>query len=445
MRIGQVMRLDTEAPFAKVLPFEAEMRRRLWWAIVVFDMRAGELAYNSPTTMLPTWNCKVPLNTNDVDFRPESKELPVGQARLSEALFVVVRSEISNALRYMEYFLALSSPALKHMARDLPGAPGYALLDANDPFASLNAMEAQINEKYLQHCDPENALHFMTIWTSRGSFAKYRLIKFIAKFSMNDVSSNSSQANTPTQTDQAPTPTDALRDLVLADALTILESDTQIMTSPLTKGYRWLTHMYFPLPAYIRIAHELVRRVTGERAVEVWETMYANYKARFSSVNSEVHYLHKMFCDTLLQAWDACVAHHRELGEEPPLPRLIARIRQDIADNPEETTRVNAPPTASSTEGQQLPVTTDGEAATAASVGLDAGYPSSLPIDYGAPTVTAEPLFGDVPGQGPFGADGGPPIFPSTSSAAMLRLQLLNARGWPPAAWSWSPGQPWGY
>jgi len=56
MRIAQRMGIHTESTYAKYTALEAEMRRRLWWSLVIFDNRMCEMAtYSKGTMLIPTW------------------------------------------------------------------------------------------------------------------------------------------------------------------------------------------------------------------------------------------------------------------------------------------------------------------------------------------------------------------------------------------------------
>ncbi|KAL1895632.1 hypothetical protein Sste5346_005102 [Sporothrix stenoceras] len=460
MRVAQTLQINNEVgPSAKLSPLETEMRRRLWWAMALFDSRISELASHSPAMLDPTWDCRIPLNANDFDFRPELKEPPASASAAggrgavsSEALFAVVRSELGNAMRHTEYYLALSNPALKHMAKDREYAQAAA---ATKPgrlmeFAELNALEDRINEKYLQYCDPANGLHYMTIWMAKGFIAKCRLIKFFSKYA-NGGPAATARASTPASTPSTPsatttststsTPSEAMRDCALADALTVIESDTNIMTSPLTRGYRWLLHLYFPLPAYIFVTQELARRIGGARATRAWSAMNDNYEARFALSDSEDRYMFKMFAGTILQAWDACEARSRAAGEPQPVPvpEMIVRVRGQLADAQLDPTMTDIPvPSIDNTDS--VPQVT--------SIG---GFPTTLSMDLGENAGLQGPLFpgGPPPGGGPpttFGGATPPahPLFPSPNLATMGFGGMANVGNWPPMPmpWGWRPS--WG-
>ncbi|THC93154.1 hypothetical protein EYZ11_007363 [Aspergillus tanneri] len=62
----------------------------------------------------------------------------------------------------------------------------------------------------------------------------------------------------------------------------MLECDTKLMTSPLTKGYLWLVHPNFPFPAYILVLQDLRKwpTETERHADKAWEAMSDNYATR---------------------------------------------------------------------------------------------------------------------------------------------------------------------
>ncbi|KIH89793.1 hypothetical protein SPBR_00176 [Sporothrix brasiliensis 5110] len=485
MRVAQTMQINNEVgPGARLAPLEAEMRRRLWWAMALFDSRISELANHSPAMLDPTWDCRLPLNANDFDFRPELKEPPVsvsaagGRAAVSsEALFAVVRSELGNAMRHAEYYLALSNPALKCMARDREYVVQGNANNRNSSrtgrlpeFAEVNALEDLIEDKYLQYCDPANGLHYMTIWMAKGFIAKCRLIKYFSRYANGGPASAGVAASTPTSSSRSTgsgTPSsinltttsssEALRDCALADALTVIESDTNIMTSPLTSGYRWLLHLYFPLPAYIFITQELASRIGGARATHAWVAMNDNYEARFALSDSEDRYMFKMFASTILQAWDACEARSRASGKMEcedgpvPLPQMIVRIRAQLAEASRDRTATEIPATTDitslqsgggSVHGNGVSGALSGAFATTLSMDLvggdDGGLTASLFSGPPPPGSGAPSAFGDA-------SPPAPPLFTGPNFGAP-GFGLGNMGNWPqmPMPWGWGPRPPWG-
>lgn len=283
------------------------MRRRLWWSLVLFDTRIGEIASSKTATLDPTWDCKIPLNVNDSDLRQGMKGPPAIQGVSTEALFAVVRSELGEFIRHTEFHLNFTSPALKLIAKH--NQNGSISEDAE-----LVNLEEMIESRYLNFCDQENPIHFMTIWTTRAYVAKCRLLEHHSRYF-----------------DSTESLTEAQRDAATSHALRMLECDTKLMTSPLTKGFLWLNHFHFPFPAYIQIVQDLKTRPYNEQSRQAWEIMSDNYDAWFDSQFREDSSFFRNFTKLILQAWEGFEAAFAQLGETLSLPKVVSSIKDALA------------------------------------------------------------------------------------------------------------------
>ena len=122
-RIAQRLGIPSESANVKHTVLEAEMRRRLWWSMVLFDARISEVSDHKATTLVPTWDCQIPLNVNDFDLHPDMKIRPANQEEPTEALFLVVRSELTNFVRHSSSHLDFINPILKVVATASPSRP----------------------------------------------------------------------------------------------------------------------------------------------------------------------------------------------------------------------------------------------------------------------------------------------------------------------------------
>jgi len=277
------MGLHSETVNAKYTALEAEMRRRLWWSLVHLDNRVSEMSDFRCSVLAPTWDCKTPANIGDFDLRPEMKHTPPNQGNITEAIFSVVRSEIADFTRYSSFWLDFTNPLLKSLARPFPK------LDSSDE-DELGYVEKTIQDRYLKSCNPENPLHFMTIWMARGYIAKNRLLAHYARHARASAKQS-----------------DAQRDTALGYALTLFECDTLLLTSPLTKSFLWftMTILQFPFQAYIHVVQDLRRRPAGRLAEKGWKVMSDNYSARFTNWLGNVNPLASIISKVVLQAWEA--------------------------------------------------------------------------------------------------------------------------------------------
>jgi hypothetical protein len=373
IRTAQRMGIHDEGINRKHDALEAELRRRLWWSLVLFDARIAEMTDFRLGFLLPTWDCKLPLNANDFNFQPGMKNPPEVHGVNTESLFVVVRGEIGDFLRHCSFHLDFINPALKSVAR-----PKH--LDSNAEGDDLAPLQRILEDKYLRYCDPQNPLHFMTIWWARGQLAKMRFLKYLASCSK-------------TSTDQ----TDTQRDTGISYALALLDCDTKILSSKLTKGFNWLIYLNFPFPAYVHVVQDLKKRPLSDRAVVAWNTMSENCAARFiavdgrdKSIDKRENPFFKIFAGVVSQAWAKRTEAIGPGNVETP-PQIVTQISERMA-------RIEAKSGALEKDGG---MEAGGDAALAMGMG-DMGSSFDIEQGFGSMDNTA---FGTFPGDHGMGLD----------------------------------------
>lgn len=298
IRIAKRLGMHDESTYSKHTSISRELRRRLWWSLVVFDHRICEISEYKATTLVPTWDCGTPLNISDFDLRNDRKKSPLARKEPTEALFTVVRSELANFFRHCPFHLNFVNPALNAMEQ--PKA------------TSLTALETTIEDDYLSACDPDDPLQFMTTWTTRSSVARMRLMEYYA------LCSTSPAQKTKSQSDQD-----------LSDAISLLECDTKLYSSTLTQGYLWFMDFHVPGLAYNHILRHLRGQPADGQAREAWAAMSDNYESRTARSNqSQPSSNIAVFSRVILQTWSACETLLREQGHEPQAPpRIVSAIR----------------------------------------------------------------------------------------------------------------------
>ncbi|KAJ0273171.1 hypothetical protein COL940_010016 [Colletotrichum noveboracense] len=74
VRIAQRMGLHRDGELIGLTPFETEMRRRIWWQIIMLETKYAVLAGFCDTLLPPNWDTRLPSNLNDADLLPGSLE-----------------------------------------------------------------------------------------------------------------------------------------------------------------------------------------------------------------------------------------------------------------------------------------------------------------------------------------------------------------------------------
>ncbi|TLS28043.1 hypothetical protein PpBr36_01398 [Pyricularia pennisetigena] len=109
VRISQSIGLHRDpSNFPNLTPFEGEMRRRLFWYLALLDLRAAEDQGTDVAIHDLGYDTRRPLNINDDDFGPDSKELPPPREGETEMAFVLMSYEVQP---YARRILLLSSAA----------------------------------------------------------------------------------------------------------------------------------------------------------------------------------------------------------------------------------------------------------------------------------------------------------------------------------------------
>ncbi|KAK1998450.1 fungal-specific transcription factor domain-containing protein [Colletotrichum falcatum] len=110
VRLAQALHLHRDGASPSLPPFEAEMRRRLWWMIVVLDIRAAEDRGTDAAIPRQSYNTRLPFNLNDDDFGPSTTtplEDRTGPTEMTFCLCTSMSSGIFGNMRPKHPQLAL--------------------------------------------------------------------------------------------------------------------------------------------------------------------------------------------------------------------------------------------------------------------------------------------------------------------------------------------------
>lgn len=156
--------LDEGDQRTNTTPFEAEMRRRLWWQIFVLDTRIAEDEGSEPRILESQFHSKFPSRISDADLDPDMSKIPRNQLGKSEMLFSLVRLETSyftRLLLFSAHFTEQNSYPTMSTSREKCEA--------------LDRFKERLELEYLSHCDTSIPLDFLTAESSRLILAKIKL------------------------------------------------------------------------------------------------------------------------------------------------------------------------------------------------------------------------------------------------------------------------------
>lgn len=216
-------------------PFDTEMRRRVWWALMSLDLRSAEEHGTDLAINDKSFDTHMPSNINDVDLSIEIQELPPNRDGWTDSSVARVRHEIC----FMARKIHITSSALASGSHktDLPTlyAKEQMLVDIYE----------MVNEKFLLPAKNEDdSLVWVTARIVRIIMAKNALIIYHPLLFPGAEQQLSSD----------------IRQRLFISAIEVLECSYLLISDPRSKQYRWLFKTYSSLHALAYTLIEICRR-----------------------------------------------------------------------------------------------------------------------------------------------------------------------------------------
>ncbi|KAI4237739.1 MAG: hypothetical protein LQ352_007920 [Teloschistes flavicans] len=306
VRLGQRIGLHRDGTTIGLPPFETEMRRRLWWQIVLLDSRIAELSGAGTSILSTPFDTFLPSNVNDSNLSPEMGEMPPEHQGASDMIFCLARCEIGDFLKRANTTFFFFDGA---WARS-DGTP--ASLAEKD--AAIDELEDRLERKYLRHCDPQITLHFLTKIFTRTALWRMRLVAHHPR-------------HYPDRGASMPT---AEKDLLCRLSLNMIENDNIAHRNRSADRFAWYVNTNFQLPAFIYLLSELRHRTRGELSDRGWDAIAEGFQNRIEFIAERKHSpVFKATSALALKAWQAREMDALAQGESgpPPPPEYITTLR----------------------------------------------------------------------------------------------------------------------
>ena len=143
-------------------PFEAEIRRRLWWYICVLDVQTAEDLGTDPMLHDIFFDTKLPLNINDKEIFGGMRHLPQERGGCTDMTYFLLQCEIALATRRLTY--------------NPPGNICPGLENIEERQSLVQDLEKRLNERYVNHCDHTIPLQWACTKIVRIAIAKLWLV-----------------------------------------------------------------------------------------------------------------------------------------------------------------------------------------------------------------------------------------------------------------------------
>lgn len=256
IRIGQSMGLHRDGTFLPGLtPLEIEMRRRLFWALCILDLRSAEDQGTDLTIVERTFDTELPLNINDSDISEDTKVLPPSRQGASDMSFSLIRYEICAQARSL-YVVSSAAPGQ---------CPKDAAVSLEEHERMVRNIYEGVEEKYFKDqptsCNPMlwTAANIARVITAKMTLVIYQPMLFPGP--------------------DGEVLSEDIRERIFTAATEIFEYNHQLNSDPRSRPWKWLFQTYTQWHAVAYVLMEVVHRPWGpseERAWTALNSIFAN-------------------------------------------------------------------------------------------------------------------------------------------------------------------------
>lgn len=242
VRLAHSLGLHREGSHTGISPFTQELRRRLWWQIVVLDVRASEDISADPMILELSFNTKKPLNINDSDMDPTSNQPIIERKGYTEMTQVSLSHEVSPLAWRLGY-----TPPM----RDNEEPPGRSL---DEKRRMLGEWEEHLQTNIFPRCDPSVPTAWVTTVIAQLITRRLRL----------SIYHPVQHSSRPTERPQVS------RETLLKTAIECMEFSHLLDTDPIAARWRWFFKTYVQWHALAATLAELCVQTKGPLVDRAW-------------------------------------------------------------------------------------------------------------------------------------------------------------------------------
>lgn len=284
VRIAQGQGLHRDGASFKLPPFEAEMRRRLWYQIIFVEAHSTQRAGCGVPNVYDSCDTKLPLNVNDADLYPDMKEAPAPRKGATEMIYFLMFCEMLVNFRIVW--------------RDKKRNPRSN--NARDDM--LPHMEETLEDKFLKYCDPLEPLHSLCSTMARSSICKLRLLLHHPR-----------QLSMTGNNDSV---TQSKREISFSNSLKLVEYDNFMSSKPLQR-FRWHANTFVEYPGVIYMLLDLkTRPIDDPQTNRAWDQIEQIFENRGEFMAETNKAIHSAICSLCLKAWESREAKHEEKARQ---------------------------------------------------------------------------------------------------------------------------------
>ncbi|KAF4446580.1 hypothetical protein F53441_9807 [Fusarium austroafricanum] len=229
--------------FPHLSPFEVEQRRRLWWMIITVDIRASEDQGTEFTITTDSFDTKMPLNVNNSDIEPDTKEMPPEREGLTDIGFALSMFEMARVSRQlMASSIHSGGPSLEEQTQLLQ-----------------NLREKLENGYLFRSLEADDIGNMVGVMCARLVLSKLTLLVYLPSL----FASPSERFS------------DEIRDKLLAAAIEVAEHNHTLNDDTRFRQWRWIYQTYTHWYAIVWLLIEISRRQWSPTIERAWIALHS--------------------------------------------------------------------------------------------------------------------------------------------------------------------------
>ena len=246
IRMAQYLGLQRDGThFEHLTPFEIEMRRKVWWAVYMLDVRASEDQGTDLTITSGSFDTRIPSNFNDEDIDPDTKQMPTERNGVTNMSFARIFFGIGDIMRQM----------MTTSVRD--GAAGL-----EEQSRLLNQIYQKFEQGYCQYTtESGNVAYWVGVTIARLSMAKMTLIVFLPILFASPSEHISKE----------------IRTKLLVSAIEVAEYNHALNSEQACRQWRWIYQTYTHWHAIVYLMIEISRRPYSPMSERAWVALHSSW------------------------------------------------------------------------------------------------------------------------------------------------------------------------
>jgi len=311
IRIAQKLGLHHDGEKLGLGPFESEMRRRLWWQIIMVDAKYAMLTGLSHSLLPRNWDIKEPKNLNDADLFPSATEPFQDREGPTEMIFCLIANKVGKFL--------IESPGYEVMIMLIEcGVPKTAETPEIQEFRrTIERLAAKLLELVDRFSDPTaGPVHEMAL--EMRSQIIQKLTELVT-----------AQEVEPGCEGEMYDP----KNNAFKMALSALEHDERTYKIMKDKGFLWFWLVHFQIDVFVFLAGQLCNRTEGQLVERAWRQVGVVYRFHPDLLDM-TNKTYLTLARFILKAWAGReVALACRLGQHPEVPDYIENLRRVLPND----------------------------------------------------------------------------------------------------------------